>query len=133
MHKVGKDQLIPLFYLEYSSAHSDHDFENMVLSLLEKRAMVNERKYEAEVVYDVSGGPGFVPGKFTFACLDGLCLISSSSMLVEESIRTIHAETNLASLGGLQKVRETEGRYVHANIYINYERLTELFNPFLKE
>jgi len=133
LHKVGKDQLIPLFYLEYSSAHSDHDFENMVLSLLEKRAMVNERKYEAEVVYDVSGGPGFVPGKFTFSCLDGLCLISSSSMLVEESIRTIHAETNLTSMGGLQKVRETEGRYVHANIYINYDRLTELFHPFLKE
>jgi len=133
LHKVGKDQLIPLFYLEYSSAHSDNDFKNMMLSLLEKRAMVNERKYEAEVVYDVSGGPGFIPGKFTFACLEGLCLISSSSMLVEESIRTIHAETNLTSYAGLQKVRETEGRYVHANFYINYDRLAELFHPFLKE
>ncbi len=133
LHKVGKDQLIPLVYLEYSSAHSDHDFENMMLALLEKRAMVNERKYEAEVVYDVSGGPGFVPGKFTFSCLDGLCLISSSSMLVEESIRTIHAETNLTSFAGLQKVRETEGRYVHANFYINYGRLAELFHPFIKE
>jgi hypothetical protein len=133
LHKVGKDQLIPLFYLEYSSAHSDNDFEHLMLSLLEKRAMINERKYETEVVYDVSGGPGFVPGKFSFACLDGLCLISSSSMLVEESIRTIHAETNLASLAGLQKVRETEGKYVHANVYLNYNRLPDLFYPFLKE
>jgi len=133
LHKVGKDQLIPLFYLEYSSAHSDHDFENLILTLLEKRAMVNERKYENEVVYDVSGGPGFVPGKFTFACLDGLCLISSSTMLVEESIRTVHAETNLTSLAGLQKVRETEGRYVHGNFYINYAKLPDLFHPFLKE
>ncbi|MCK5691219.1 MAG: hypothetical protein KAI08_00180 [Bacteroidales bacterium] len=133
LHKVGKDQLIPLVYLEYSSAHSDHDFENIMLALLEKRAMINERKYEAEVIYDVSGGPGFIPGKFTFSCLDGLCLISSSSMLVEESIRTIHAETNLASLAGLQKVRETEGRYVHANFYINYNRIAELFHPFIKE
>ena len=133
LHKVGKDQLIPLFYLEYSSAHSDNDFEQLMLSLLEKRAMINERKYETEVVYDVSGGPGFVPGKFSFACLDGLCLISSSSMLVEESIRTIHAETNLASLAGLQKVRETEGKYVHANVYLNYNRLPDLFYPFLKE
>ncbi|MBE9518317.1 MAG: hypothetical protein IMY68_07090, partial [Bacteroidetes bacterium] len=105
----------------------------LMLSLLEKRAMINERKYETEVVYDVSGGPGFVPGKFSFACLDGLCLISSSSMLVEESIRTIHAETNLASLAGLQKVRETEGKYVHANVYLNYNRLPDLFYPFLKE
>lgn len=133
LHKVGKDQLIPLLYLEYSSSHSDHDFEHLMLALLEKRAMVNERKYETEVVYDVSGGPGFVPGKFTFACLEGLCLISSSSMLVEESIRTIHAETNLASVAGLQKVRETKGRYVHANLYINYEKLPDLFHPFIKE
>ncbi|MBE9518790.1 MAG: hypothetical protein IMY68_09475, partial [Bacteroidetes bacterium] len=51
LHKVGKDQLIPLFYLEYSSAHSDNDFEHLMLSLLEKRAMINERKYETEVVY----------------------------------------------------------------------------------
>ena len=133
LHKVGKDQLVPLFYLEYSSAHSDHDFEHLMLTLLEKRAMINERKYETEVVYDVSGGPGFVPGKFTFVCLDGLCLISSSSMLVEESIRTIHSETNLASLAGLQKVRETEGRYVHANFYLNYSRLPDLLHPFIKE
>jgi len=133
LHKVGKDQLVPLFYIEYSSAHSDHDFEHLILSLLDKRAMINERKYETEVVYDVSGGPGFVPGKFNFACVDGLCLISSSSMLVEESIRTVHSGTNLASSVGLQKVRKTEGRYVHANFYINYDRLPDLFHPFLKE
>lgn len=133
LHKVGKDQLIPLLYLEYSSAHSDHDFEHMMLTMLEKKAMVNERKYEAEVVYDVSGGAGFVPGKFTFACLEGMCLISSSTMLVEESIRTIHSDTNLASLAGLQKVRETEGKYVHANLYINYEKLPYLLYPFVKE
>lgn len=133
LHKVGKDQLIALLYLEYSSSHSDHDFEHLMLALLEKKAMVNERKYETETVYDVSGGPGFVLGKFTFACLDGLCLISSSSMLVEESIRTIHAETDLASEAGLQKVRETAGRYVHANLYINYKKLPDLLYPFVKE
>ncbi len=133
LHKVGKDQLVPLIYLEYSSAHSDNDFEHLILSLLEKKAMINERKYESEVVYDVSGSPGFMPGKFTFACLDGLCLISPSSMLVEESIRTVHSGTNLSSSVGLQMVRKTEGRYVHANFYINYDRLPDLFHPFLKE
>ncbi len=133
LHKVGKDQLKGIIYLEYSSSHSDNDFRHLILAMLEKSAMVNERKYEAEEVYDVSGGPGFVPGKFTFACVEGLCLLSSSSMLVEEAIRTIHAETSLASVAGLQKVRETEGRYVHANLYVNYNKLSELFHPFLKE
>jgi hypothetical protein len=133
LHKVGKDQLIPVFYLEYAPAHGDKEFEHIILSLLDKQAMVNERKYEAEVVFDVSGRPGFVPGKFTFSCLDGICLVSTSSMLVEESIRTIHAESKLSAEAGLQKVRATEGRYVHGNLFINYKRLAELFHPFLKE
>jgi hypothetical protein len=133
LHKVGKDQLIPLVYLDYSESHNDHEFENIILALLEKEAMINERKYEAEVVYDVSAGPGFIPGTFTFSCLEGLCLISTSSMLVEESVRTIHGESSLADEEGLQLVRETKGRYVHANVFINYSRLAELFHPFLKE
>lgn len=133
LHKVGKDQLVPLIYLDYSTFHSDNEFEHMMLAFMEKRAMVNERKYESEVVYDVSGEPGFVPGKFSFTCLEGLCMISSSSMLVEESVRTIHADTNLTMEPGLQKVRETEGRYVHANLYLNYQKLPEALYPFIKE
>ena len=54
-------------------------------------------------------------------------------MLVEESIRTIHNETSLTSDSGLQEVRKTAGRYVHANLYINYEKLPDLLYPFVKE
>jgi len=133
IHKLGKDQLTPLLYLVYSDAHSNHEFENMILTLLEDKAMVNERKYETETLYDVSGGPGFIPGKFTFTCTDGLCLISPSSMLVEEAVRTIHAGSDSLPESGLQKVRETAGRYVHANLYINYKKLPDLFYPIVKE
>lgn len=133
LHKVGKDQLVPLFYLEYSGKHGDHEFENIILGMLEKKAMINERKYEAEVLYDVSGGPGFFSGTFTFGCLDGICLISTSSMLVEEAIRTIHGESNLVDDSSLKKVGATKGRYVHANVFINYSRLDELLHPFVKE
>ncbi|MDF1573899.1 MAG: hypothetical protein P1P86_01735 [Bacteroidales bacterium] len=133
LHKVGKDQLVPLLFLDYSSSHSDNDFEHLMLALFEKRTMMNERKYETEVVYDVSGEPGFVPGRFTFTCTEGLCLISSSSMLVEESIRTIHSGVNLASAPGFQRAQETKGKYVHANFYVNYKKLNELLHPFVKE
>ena len=133
IHKIGKNQLTPLIYLGYSDAHSDHEFEHMMLTMLEEKAMVNERKYETETLYDVSGGPGIIPGKFTFACMGGLCLISPSSMLVEEAVRTIHAGSDSLPEPGLQKVRETAGRYVHANLYINYKKLPELFYPIIKE
>jgi hypothetical protein len=133
IHKLGKDQLTPLLYLGYADEHSDHEFEHNLLTLLEDKAMVNERKYETETLYDVSGGPGIIPGKFTFVCTGGLCLISPSSMLVEEAVRTIHAGADSSPDTGLQKVRETAGRYVHANVYLNYKKLPELFYPIIKE
>ena len=133
LHKIGKSQLIPLLYLVYEDNHGDHEFEHMILTLLEEKAMINERKYETETLYDVSGGPGMIPGKFTFTCTDGLCLISSSSMLVEEAVRSIHSGSESRTESGLQKVRETAGRYVHANLYINYKKLPDLFYPIVKE
>ena len=69
LHMVGKDQLIPLFYLEYSSSHNDSDFEHMFMGLLENQAMVNERKYEGEKVYDVSGIPGNLPSPASTGCV----------------------------------------------------------------
>jgi len=133
LHKLGKEQLTPVLYLLYSGVHGDHEFEQMMLSLLEEEAMVHERKYETETLYDVSGGPGMIPGKYTFTCTGGLCLISPSSMLVEEAVRTIHAGSGSMEQSGLQKVRETAGRYVHANFYIHYQKLPELFYPVTKE
>ncbi len=133
LHLVGKDQLAPLIYIGYIGSHSDHDFEQIMLNLLEGKSMINERKYEATMLYDVSGEPGFVPGKFSFACLNGLCLISPSAMLVEESVRTIHSEGDLSTDEELQMIRETAGRYVHANIYINYGKLQHLFYPFIEQ
>jgi len=133
LHLVGKDQLVPLFYLKFPESYSDNEFENLMMSILEEKAMINSRKYETETLHDVSGEPGLIPGKFTFSCMKGLCLLSSSSMLIEESIRTIHDERDLNEELGLSMVRETAGRYVHANIYINYERLPYLFYPFIGE
>ncbi|MEN8201250.1 MAG: hypothetical protein ABFS28_01555 [Bacteroidota bacterium] len=133
LHLVGKDQLVPLFYLKYPESYSDHEFENLLISLLEEKAMINSRKYETETLYDVSGEPGLVPGTFTFSCMKGMCLLSSSSMLIEESIRTIHNERDLNEELGLSMVKATAGRYVHAKVYINYERLPYLFYPFTGE
>jgi hypothetical protein len=133
LHLVGKNQLLPLFYLKYPESYSDHEFENLMMSVLEEKAMINSRKYESETLYDVSGEPGLVPGKFTFSCMKGLCLLSSSSMLIEESIRTMNDERDLSEELGLSMVKATAGRYVHANVYINYENLPKLFYPMVGE
>jgi len=133
IHLQGKDQLVPLFYISYADHHGDHEFEQMIFSLLEGETMVNDRKYETETLYDISGNPGSIPGKFTFSCVNGICLISPSSLLVEGSVRTIHAETDPAKDAGLELIRGTAGRYVHANIYINYTGAHKLFYPYTRQ
>jgi len=131
LHLLGKDQLMPLIYIPYAASHGDHDFEQVVLSMLDGETIVNQRNYETETLYDVSGAPGLIPGKFTFVCVSGICLASPSSILVEEAVRTIHADTNLSGDPNLQLIRKTAGKYVHANIYINYPKLHLLFYPFV--
>jgi len=133
LHLVGKNEIVPLVYLMYSGSHSDNEFEQLILDFLEENAMVNERKYETETIYDFSGRPGMVPEKFSLSFVNGICLVSPSSMLVESSIRTLHGDTDLSEQEGLQIIRETAGRYVQANIYINYQQLMRLFYPFVDE
>lgn len=133
LHLVGKNRIVPVIYLNYISSYNDNEFEQFILGFLEKNAMMNERKYEAETIYDFSGRPGMIPEKFSLACVNGMCLISPVSMLVEESIRTIHGDTDLSDDEGLELIRETAGRFVHANLYINYKKLPQLFYPVINE
>ncbi len=133
LHVLGKEQISPLFYISYAGQHSDHEFEEMIFSLLDEETMVNDRKYETEVLFDVSGNPAIIPGKFTFSCVNGLCILSPSSMLVEESVRTIHSDTDSSLDPGLQLIRGTAGKYVHANIYINYSRIHMLSYPLVHQ
>ncbi|MCK4746984.1 MAG: hypothetical protein KAT15_08115, partial [Bacteroidales bacterium] len=117
----------------YADHHGDHEFEQMFFSLLDGETMVNDRKYETETLYDVSGNPGSIPGKFTFSCVNGICLVSPSSLLVEGSVRTIHADSDPSEDAGLELIRRTAGRYVHANIYIDYSRINQLLYPFTRQ
>ncbi len=133
LHLMGKDQLTPLIYIPYADHHSDHDFEQIVLELLGDESIVNERKYDSETLFDVSGNPAIISGKFTFTCVNGIFLAGPSSILVEHSVRTIHAGVDPLEDKELERVRGTAGRYVHANIYLNYPQVHKLFYPFIKE
>jgi len=133
IHLVGKDLLQPLFYLSFAERYSSGDFEDEMCTLLGEEARISERKYETERLSEVSGAMGDLVGDFSYACVKGILLVSPSAMLVESAIRTIHSEPDTARGKVLQKIRSTAGRFVHANIYINYERLEKLFYPMLDQ
>ncbi len=133
LHLLGKQQIAPVFYLSYGGTFSDNDFSQLMQDYLEAESMVNARKYEGIHIFDVSGRPGFVPGKFTFSCRNGICILSASSLLVEEAVRQVHAGDGRQENPGLERIKATAGRYVHANVYLNYALLNQLFSPFLSQ
>ena len=130
-HLVGKDKLQPIIYIDYAQYSSAKDFTQFLLDLVGSEASINERRYEAEMIYDIVSKHDYLPDKFSFTCTNGLCLISPSSMLVEEAIRVLHSDEGFTDDLAFRKVLNTSGRYVHANIYINYEVLNQLFYPFV--
>ncbi len=133
LHLKGKEQLTSMIYIQYAGHHSDHDFEQIVLDLLGDESIVNERKYDSETLFDVSGNPAILHGKFTFTCVNGILLVGTSSMLVEHAVRSINSGSDPSEDKELERVRATAGRYVNANIYLNYPRVHKLFYPYLNE
>ena len=129
LHLIGKKQIAPLFFLPYEGAFSDNDFSSIMAAVLVEGADRVSRKYETEIIYEIP------EGEISYACVNGLCLLSPSSMLVESAIRTLHSPDSQGTEGNedMQRIRTTAGRYVHANIYINYSRVNMLFYPFLEE
>ena len=130
LHLLGKDKLMPMFYLPLEEGMDKRDFRGIIGGILEKEDLVNERKYEAETLYDVSLHGDRLVDAFTYAIVKGVCILSPSSLLVESSIRSLNAGGNILQEPGFRSVHETAGRYVHANVYLNYRELDRLFVPF---
>jgi len=129
-HLQGKSKLKLLFILEPDPEIKENDIHSALEVLFGRDAIVNNRKYEAVNLYDVSL-PAIGPVRqLSYSVIDGLVLISSSSLLVEEAIRTVHSGSGIISDVAFREVSKTAGKYVQANVYLNYRRIPSLFDLF---
>ncbi|HDR67706.1 MAG TPA: hypothetical protein ENN61_01520, partial [Bacteroidaceae bacterium] len=131
LHLIGKAKLMPVIYIDYSDYYSSKDFTNLFTAFLGDNTIINERRYEAETIYEASCREDHLPDNLSFACLKGIFLLSPSSLLIEESIRGMHSGKSYVSNQGFQRVRSTSGRNVYANTYLNYAILDQIFFPFV--
>jgi len=131
IHLVGKEQLVPVFYINYSGSFSEKEFRLIIEELLGDDAVIDERRYEAVTLCDVKGSNPWIKGTFTFVQINGLFIVSTHSVLVEEAIRNILTGENLVVQPGFSKIRQSAGRNVQGNLYINYPKLEELFYPMV--
>ncbi len=84
---------------------------------------VNTRTYNKVQLHSIENGKKQV---LSYATTRGVLIASPSSLLVEQAIRQSFVENPLTTQKGFQKIRETAGKNVVANLYINFNRLPEL-------
>ncbi|MCF8346336.1 MAG: hypothetical protein K9G38_03920 [Bacteroidales bacterium] len=132
LHLLGKSRLSVLFYIALDETVSAQQGEAGIRSMLSVDAVVRERAYEAVVLKDVSHGQDTAGRDFTFGVAQGILLIGTSSMLVEDAVRTLNAGGGLLHQPGYKKVAATAGKYVLGNLYLNYPLLEQLFYPLIR-
>lgn len=131
VHLVGNRNLGIVALVNLGKDLTPNDIEKEIKGVLPGEAMTNVRKYEAVDLIDVSFSAEALINGFTYAIVDGLLLVGSSSILIEDAIRTLHSDSGIAQQQGFQQVANTAGKYVVGNIYVNYSQIAKLFYPFV--
>lgn len=67
----------------------------------------------------------------SFTCLNGILMMSTNQVLVEDAIRQLKSGTSFAKDRDFNKIISTAGKNVDGNIYINYKKFPGLLNHFI--
>lgn len=132
LHLQGKANHTALFYITLGDQLSAQQVENEIRVMAGNDAEINTRKYEAVELTDVSLGSASGADRFSYVVTNGLFIASRSSILLEDAIRTLHSGGGIRQQEGFRVVAETAGKYVLGNVYLNYNRLDELFFPVVE-
>ena len=133
-HLSAKNTMDFLFILSLKDEKFESEIRNYIAELVNEQAAIMQRTYEGFNVYDLAffdeadRNMGF---SYTFA--DGLFIFSFSKILTEEAIRRLNSGNSLISDKGFNKLSQTVGKNVDANIFINYKyfpnSLKNVINP----
>lgn len=83
------------------------------------------REFKGTEIYRLNAGPERTP--LYYYVHKGIIACSFSEKLVEESLIQLNSKSIITNDKNLQKLRNTSGKKVDANIYINYENANRTF------
>ncbi|MEX0982688.1 MAG: hypothetical protein WD577_10775 [Bacteroidales bacterium] len=131
IHLLGKDRLSALFYVSPGENVSFSELDHELNSVFDIGVIVNERRYETVILKDVSFRNNNNVKGFSYAITGGLLIAGTSSILLEDAIRTLNSNSGIYFQKGFKKVAPTAGKYVLGNLYLNYPFLDQLFFPLI--
>ena len=128
IHHKGKDHAEIIYYLKLFSPKEvrklSANFESLELS----GYTIEERKYGGVSLLEIYSDEQL---KYAVSFVDGILVLSPSSLLLENVIRQSGVEQKISHTKGFKKVKETAGKNVDGNIFINFRNARHLFSATL--
>lgn len=122
-HHIGKEDLGFLFFIKLHNTR-DRKFVLQTISSLLNNTNLSSRDYNSSKIYKLIRQEK----ELNFSFYKGLLIISSSSILIENSLRQAEVEKSILDDKGFTKVQKTAGKNVDANIYLNLRNLSEIIS-----
>jgi len=123
-HKIGKADLGLLFYIKLYNNRDKKFILQAINTILKNNETISVRDYNSSKIYNIKTNNK----DFHFTFNKGVLTFSSSSILVENSIRQSEVQKSIFNDYGFTKVRKTAGKNVDANIYLNLKKLNEIIS-----
>ena len=131
-HTIGKSKLETLCLINLSSEINQEDVIELFKNEMLSKASIMERTYDDVPMFDARYNKGKL--NLCFAIYQQNLLFSYSSMLVEDAIRQLkYSDKSIADDAAFMEVYQTAGQKEVANVFVQYNLLPELINPFLSE
>lgn len=132
LHQIGQDRIGWIGYVGLPDAGMEEQITEKIRNLLGDQGSIVERDYTHTVIYDIqfSEASG-AELTLSFAVHDGIFLMSSSSILLEDAIRQLNLKSGLVNNSSFSKVAKTAGTGSEANVYLNYRNMPSFFKTFV--
>lgn len=107
-----------------TSTPSGIDFQDFLSLISDTLPIIQQKKYDDTEVYTFQLFGKNLHGTI----INQILAISTSPLVIEESIRNINRESSVNNSLAFLKIKQTAGQFAKANVFINYQQLGLLLN-----
>jgi len=127
-HLSGKDRLDLLYALSLTHVSDENSIKKIISSLVSGKANIDERTYDKITLFYVKFADKSKNNTkdFAYCFYNGVFVISSSAILVENSIRQFNAKSLITDNPNLKEIVTKSSKKVPANVYINFAYFPKL-------
>ncbi len=129
IHQTGKNDLELLYLMNLSGNSNASSLKGAFEKVLSSSVKIQERTYHKTRIFDIINST--TGRKFSYSLYKGIFMFSSSSILLESAIRQLDLSKSIIEQEGFIEVKNTAGRVVDGNIYINCRNMPRFISVFL--